>query len=114
VLAGKRRQRLGRTLRVTVSCPDEACDAEATGTLVVPGEASSRARAAKRFPLRAASAGIAAGGTADLKLRLPGRARAAAAASLEAGGAVRAKLSVAARDAAGNSTTARRTVNLLG
>jgi hypothetical protein len=111
-LGGKQRQKLARTIRVAVSCTNEACDAEASGTLVVRREASTKDKAAQRFSLKEASASIAAGGTATLRLGLARRARAAATASLKAGGAVRAKLSVAARDAAGNSTTARRTVGL--
>jgi hypothetical protein len=113
-LGGKLRQALARMVRVAVSCRDEACDAKATGKLVVRGGAPSKDKASQRFPLKGASASITAGGTATMRLRLPGRARAAATAALKAGGAARAKLSVTARDAAGNSTSARRAVRLVG
>jgi hypothetical protein len=102
ILSGGTRQKLGGAVLVGVSC-DEACGATATGRL----------RAGKKaFKLRKASKSVAAGARVTLKLKLPGTARKAAKRALKRHRKVRAKLSVAVVDAAGNGAREQRSVKL--
>ena len=113
-LSGKKTQHLGAFVAVRASCPTEACEAKASGTVIVPsGQSKHGERKLRRVKLRPASAQLAAGGKAKLKLRISRKARKAAVKALDRGGRVRAKVAVVATDAAGNSATARRTVRLL-
>ena len=95
-LSGKRTQKLGKSVAVTVSCPDEACRAVATGNL----------------KLKRATKSIRKGGKATLKLKLSKKARRAIRRALRKRRKVRAKLKVTVTDAARNSRVLRRTVRL--
>jgi hypothetical protein len=69
-LSGKKTQKAGKSVKVGVSCPDEACTAKATGSVSVPDPS-----AARRFKLRASTAQIASGAKATLKLKISRRVR---------------------------------------
>ena len=107
-LSGKRRQKLGRYVYVVVSCPFEPCSATARGRLGVPRVGTSRS-----FRLKPAARRIAKGARAKLKLRLSRKARRAAIRALRAHRKVKAKITVAVRDGAGNTTTKRRIIRLI-
>jgi hypothetical protein len=88
------------------------------GELTVSSPSGSGAKDAakarvKRFQLRGASASIAAGASAVLKLKLPKKANRAALRALKQGGRVRARISVSAADATGNDAQAGETVRLV-
>jgi hypothetical protein len=103
-LSGKKKQKLRKTVTVTVSC-DEACSATATGTLNVPNLSSV-------YKLRKATATIAAGGTVKLKLALSKKARRNAKRALKRRRKVRANTTVVAVDTAGNQTIKKQSVTL--
>jgi len=98
-------QLLGKTIRVAVGCPSEACRVTARGTMSVPDTA-------RVFRLRSASARLSAGQRATLRLRLGRRALSAARKALKAGRRVRARITVVAVDAAGNRKVKRVSVRL--
>jgi len=106
-LSGKKTQKAGRSVRVRVSCPNEACTAKATGSIDVPG-----ARGARRLKLGAATVQIARGGKATLKLKVSRKALGTIKRALRRRAKVRAKLKVTVRDAAGNRTVKPRTIKL--
>jgi hypothetical protein len=103
-LSGKKTQKLGNVIGVTVSCSG-VCTAIATGTLSVP-------KLAKVYRLKRARRSIRAGGKVRLKLKLSKKARRAAKQALKRGKRVRAKLKVTVEGAAGNKTSKRRTIRL--
>lgn len=105
-LSGKKTQELGKSVAVGVAC-QEACLASATGFVDVP-----RTAVAKRLKLRGAEAAIAAGEKQKLKLRVPRKVRRAIRRALESGETVKAKIRVAAADAAGNDTVEKRAIKL--
>jgi len=107
-VAAKRRQPTLRTrvVSVAVRCPDEACTARASGTLKV-GARSSAAKAPG--PTRKALAGQ----RITLAVRLSAKALNAARRGAASRRRVTLALSIVAKDAAGNRTTARRTVKLV-
>jgi hypothetical protein len=116
-LGGKKKQKVDGTIEVRVGC-DEACDVQGGGTLTVSSPSGRGARDAakprvKRFQLRGASASIALGASAVLKLKLPKKANRAALRALKRSGRVRAKISVSAADATGNKGQASETVRLV-
>ena len=86
---------------VRVQCVTEACRVDASGTARIGGSK-------RRLELGRASASAAAGQAVLLRLRLPLAARRA----LRNGHAVRATITVTARDAAANTTIRRRLVRL--
>jgi len=90
---------------VEASCPLEACVASARGCLSLSG-------AARIYRFRSSARQIPSGGRVKLKLRLGPRVRRAIKRALARRGHLRARISVAAKDAAGNTTTARRAVTL--
>jgi thermitase len=98
-LAGPARQRAGGRITLVARCPAEACRVRAAGT-------------ALRRRLRAASASIAAGGRARLALRVSRPALNAIRRALRRRRAVSVRVTVTATDAAGNTTTRRRTIRL--
>ena len=106
-LGGKRRQKLGRTIRVTLRCGnDEDCIATAHGKLSIRD-------AAHRYALKPARPRTVRKGTAaPLRLRLSIRARAAATRALRRRKNVRAAIQVTVTDAAGNAATLKRTIQL--
>lgn len=108
-LSGKRTQKAGKSVKVGVSCPDEACTATATGSVSMPGS-----NVARRFKLRAARAKIPSGGKATLELKISRRVRGTIKRALGRSAQVKAELKVSAVDVAGNRTVKRRTVRLTG
>jgi uncharacterized delta-60 repeat protein len=102
-LAGKRRQQVGRVVRVTALCRDEACAAIARGTLVA---------GRKRIRLTRRTRYLRAGEKGALDLRLPTGVRKGAKRALAAGKRALVKISVRAVDVVGHDTRAKRTVTL--
>ena len=90
-----------RAVSVRVQCVSEACQVDADGVARIEGRK-------RRLTLRHASASAAPGETVVLRLRLPHAARRA----LRQGHALRATITVTARDAANNTTIRRRFVRL--
>jgi sugar lactone lactonase YvrE len=83
-LSGRKVQKLGRFVVLKASCGADACTASATGALKVPS-AEAKGSAAKQLKLKPAGVHIAAGHTALLKLKIPAKARKAAAEALQVG-----------------------------
>jgi hypothetical protein len=107
-LGGKARQSSGRpSVAVTVECPREACSAAARGRLQVVG-----AGATKRFRLGAADADVSTGVESTLRLRILPKARRAIRRALRVGGTATARVTVTARDNAGNAASKKRTIRL--
>ena len=106
LLGGKRRQRARRTISVIVKAASENLWATASGKVSIlgSGKAYRLGRSKRRF--------IARGQKATLKLRVPTKALVATKRALRRDRVVRAKLTIKASDAAGNSTTKRRTIKL--
>ena len=93
-------------MTVVARATTRRCRVSASGTIAVPD-------ASKVFRLTRARARILArGARARLALGLPPEARRAAERALASGRTVRARLTVRARDAAGNTTVKRRAVRL--
>ena len=93
-----------RGLVVTVRVNEEATIA-ASATISLPG-------ASRVFALKKVTRQLAPGVKAKLKLRLPRKARTPVASALAHGRRVKAKLSVVAKDVAGNSRSSKRTIGL--
>jgi hypothetical protein len=106
-LFGRTVQRAGRFITVGVICRNEPCNVTGQGSVNVPGT-----RTARRFRLRPARASIRAGGRRTLRLRVPTRALRAIRRALRKRRRVAARVTVTARDAAGNRTVRRRTIRL--
>jgi hypothetical protein len=103
-LGGSASQSIKRgSVVVVVKCPREACDATAKGTVHVPG---------RRFKLKQPSAQDICCTKATLKLGLARKARRAIKRALRQSNQVTAKVTVTARDAAGNAAVKRRTIRL--
>ena len=100
-LAGATVQRplRSRALVVLAGCRLQACQASASATVA-------------GIRLKSATRTVPASGRRTLRLALSARARRALGAALKATSRVRARVSVVARDAAGNRTTTRRTLTL--
>jgi fibronectin-binding autotransporter adhesin len=106
-LSGKRTQKLGKSISVTVACPTEVCTVTVTGSLSAPEVGAS-----KRFKLKRVARTIPKGKARKIKLKLPKRARAVAKRALRKGKKARAKLKVTVKDAAGNTVVLKRTIKL--
>jgi hypothetical protein len=108
----KKSQKAGSAIKVQVRCA-EICQVTAGGQLFVQ-KPSPRAREARRssFVLKQASSSLGAGQTKILKLKLPKPARKAALKSVHGGGKASAKVSVDARDLAGNRGSKKLKVRL--
>ena len=105
-LGGKRKQRAGKTITVIVKAAHEKLSATASGKASIRG---SR----KVYLLRKARAKfIARGQQATLKLKLPRKVLVAIKRALRRHRTVSVKLTIKARDAAGNTTAKRRTITL--
>ena len=106
-LSGATAQKVLRQRRVFVvaACPAEACKATGKGRVSVR-------RSAKVFKLTPVTKQISKGGKATLKLKLKRNALRAITRALKKGKRVGAKVTVTAKDAAGNITTKRRTIRL--
>jgi hypothetical protein len=104
VLSGRTTQQTGAAVSVTVSCINEACRTTATGAVSVPGSG--------RYTLTSAVARIAKGAKAQLELKLPAEARRAIKQAQRKRKAIKASITVTARDAAGDKTVKTRTIRL--
>jgi hypothetical protein len=99
-------QTLGPAVTITLSCRDEPCRAEATGTVRVSRIGRARART---FTSRSVLA-IAQGATGRVRLKLSASARTAIRRALRARRPVFMRVAVRVVDRAGNARTLRRTV----
>jgi Ca2+-binding RTX toxin-like protein len=88
-----------------VRCPSEACTARAEGALVLPG-------ASKQLKLAPASAKIAKGGSARLKLKLSKKSLKTVKRALKKRKRIRAHIRVTVRDSAGNATVKNKTIKV--
>jgi plastocyanin len=105
-LGGKTTQRALRRRAVLVAVEvNEASSVVAKGTVAVPG-------ASKVIRLKQASKQLAAGAKANLKLKLPKQAPRAFGRALDRGRRLTAKVTVTAKDAAGNTRSAKRKIAL--
>jgi hypothetical protein len=104
-LGGEARQPVlkRREIRVRVACPAEACTARISGTVSIPA-------AARVYRLSAPAAALGAGQTKTVRLPVGKRLARRAARQLRRGRSVRAKLTIVVADAAGNRSTATRTI----
>lgn len=103
-LASKAKQTNDGTIEVQVECTGpEACKAEAGGTLKVPSTGAKKSAKPKTYDLSTASATVAGGTSATLKLKIPKKAGKAAKKALKAKKSVSAQISVKISDTAGNS-----------
>jgi len=102
-VAGRRRQDVDR-LAVTVTL-DEAGHITARGRVNVPD-------AARLFRFRPVTRSAAPNEPVRLRLRLAPRARRAVKAAIADGRRLRARITIFARDAAGNPSTARKAIRL--
>jgi hypothetical protein len=94
-----------RGVLVTAASPAEASTATARGKVVIRGSADV-------FRFKPATKQIASGAKATLKLKLKRSPLSAIGRALKAGKRVSAKVTVTAKDAAGNVTTKQRTIKL--
>jgi plastocyanin len=105
-LSGRTRQGVLRSRAVFVTVAvNEASTVSARGTISVPGSA-------KAYRLRKASRKVAAGAKAQLKLRLSKAAQRAVRRALARRLKLAARLTVTAKDAAGNTRSEKRKVRL--
>jgi glucose/arabinose dehydrogenase len=119
-LFAKRGRKAGRRIRIDVTC-DEDCTATAKGKLTVPKRTprqptvSNAAVARKSFRLRKASAALAGGKTATLKLIPAGRrAGRRIARRVERGSKGKAEIVVTTADPVGNASVKRLIIRLNG
>jgi hypothetical protein len=104
-LGGKLRQKAGRRVRVTVTLTEDA-GVRASGKVVI---GQSKTLALKRIKTRQVEQGV----KTTFALVVPTRTLAAIRAALRNQKPVTAKITVIARDAAGNTTTKRRKVKII-
>ena len=105
-LGGQTTQKVLRRRAVLVAVEvNEASTVVAAGTVAVPG-------ASKVIRLKKASKQLAAGAQAKLKLKLPNQAPRAFRRAFERGRRLTAKVTVTAKDAAGNTRSAKRKIAL--
>jgi hypothetical protein len=109
-LSGATIQKLGSSVKVSVTCSSEACTASAQATIRVP---ATRGHKAKTYKL-AATKGVSVvkGRVVALTLKLASATRSAILRALKAHKHVSASVAVTLKDRAGNSVTGRRTVRL--
>jgi len=108
-IVGSTARTVGRSLAVTVRCPDEDCRATATATVFVPKLGRAAARTFRPTPSTAA---IAKGMTGAFRLKLSRGARAAIARALKARKRVVLKVRIRVADSAGNTRVRTRRVML--
>ena len=114
-LSGKKSQKLGASVSVGALC-DEACTATGSGKLVVKapsGSGKSTAKGKRTFKLKPASLSLVPGTVGTLVLKLSKGARKAATAALAAGGSARASVTVTATDPSANAATQTRKAKLV-
>jgi hypothetical protein len=108
-LSGATLQRLGAGVRIAVTCIDRACVTRTTATVRVPRIGR---RAARTYRLAAPDASLARGAQRILVLKIAGRTHTALARALRARRRLTVAVALTAKDAAGDATTARRSVQL--
>jgi len=111
-LGGKQKQGSASKVKVDVTCANEACTAEAEGTLKTPNARHAATAASKNAALKPASAQLAAGETQTLTLKVPKKAKKRVKKAFKAGKKAKATVTVTATDAAGNAAEATRKVKL--
>jgi len=105
-LSGKKRQPLGKTVKVKVSC-DKLCEVEATGKVVVSGTEKAK------VGLKRAITSLGPSEKATLKLKLPKKKLQKVERALDSKGArAKAKIEVVAVDPFGNEADAKRAIKL--
>jgi hypothetical protein len=109
-LSGAKSSRSG--FSITVSCPTEACTATLVGKITTSYHAAAAGAVKKGFTLSRKTKTIPAGGKATFRVKLSGGARKAVQKALANGGKARAPLAVTVKDAAGNTRTLKKTLNL--
>jgi uncharacterized protein YkwD len=109
ILFGSRSQKLGKTVRVRVSCPSEACTANVGGTVGVPKLGAARSRL---YKLENVTASIAKAGRAGLSPALSSPARRAIRRALRRGRRITVSLKITVSDAARNTRTLKRQIKL--
>jgi hypothetical protein len=102
-------QKLGSSVRVRVTCSNEACRATAGGSVRVP---RIGARPSKLYRLTKVTVAIRRAAAATLAPKLPSAAQVAITHALRAHRSVSVQLSVTAADAAQNKRTLTRRVRL--
>lgn len=108
-LTGRRSQKLGKTVAVTVSCISETCLATARGSARAPKLGAAKA---KTHTLKKISKAIVKGTKVKLKLKLTGKARTAIRRRLKSRKRVTVKVRVVVVDATNNARTLRRSIKL--
>jgi CSLREA domain-containing protein len=103
-LAKLKAESIAKALFIYVT-PDETSTVSVAGSVSVP-------KLAKVYKLRGSKKVVAAGKRGKLTLKLPGRAKAAIKRALARHKKLKAKVTVTAKDAAGNRTVTRRTIRL--
>jgi hypothetical protein len=108
-LFGRTPQRVGPGVLVTISCPDEACRATATGTVRVPrlGRASART-----YAPTAVTTAVGKGSRGSVRLKLSRNARGGITRALRAGRHTAMNVHVDVADGAGNTRSLARRVTL--
>jgi PKD repeat protein len=106
-LSGKKKQTLGATVSVGVTC-DEACTVTASGRV-----RTNQGKARRSFKLKPKSVHLSPRRAGTLKLKLTKAARDAATEALQGGSSASAGLSITATDGSGNAASARRQVRLV-
>jgi len=108
-LAGSESQKLGKYIRVNISCLDEGCVANASGTVRVPKIGATRA---KLYKITKVTGVVPKGGTATVNPKLSNAARKAIKRALRRGRRITAKLEITVTDASGNARMLKRQVKL--
>jgi hypothetical protein len=114
-LSGKKKQELGKVVKVKASCGDEACQADVEVVLHGSGHPGQWRQTSKwhlGFPSYA-NADLGPGETTTLELPLNSFQRRKAGKFLDDGKNVQAKVTIEATDAAGSVATAKRTIRLV-
>ena len=109
-LSGKSRQKLDKAVEVRVEC-DEPCIVRAQGKLSIQ-TARSALRAAGKFKLRPDSVELEAGERAKLALKVKKKGAKSAKKALRLERKVKAKVTVSAQDANGNTNSERKAIRL--
>lgn len=107
-LDGKKTQKLGSTVAVSVVCLDEPCRSSTDGTVAVPRSGAS----ARVHKIRKVTRALAKGRKTRITLKLPAAAVPAIRSALARGARVTVLLKIVVADAAGNRRTLRRNIKL--
>ena len=102
-LSGNKKQSNKKKVEVKAT-PDEASSLEADGTFKVPTLKNGKVKPKEKFDLKGADADLAAGETGTLKLEFKKKAVGLVKKALKAKETSKAKVTVTATDASGNSS----------